>query len=689
MADSVQSTSSGWSSFALILATAIPFILFWKPLRYFINEYRLYRRCQQYPHIVVCKDNSSTTTSERISGHGIVGQIIPIGVWLFDALLSLLGLIISLLGLIINKSITALASKISKKESTTAEPRETQLSTSKELNEQVQSSPLRILHYASFEDNLSRGTKVEVVKTTKHNFDLTRRSEEIFESSFENTENFDRPMQKELHSVVSKPLFQQRPSDEIRRGNTAMHSRPPNHRSQTQTVAVNTLTLATMTKSVEIDSYSLSEKMRKRRFNGGCITGHNLVSGEGNEGDIRKKRKLNNGRISLRGSVVRNPRVGAWQTTKILNKREREQREERLLRSMSRKRVKPTIEVSKSIASTTSSTVVPISSTPAFNFGQATAATSTNSNAPTSKHEPPSAVSTPAPAFQFGGNGTGDTEKKPLPTTKTPAFSFGNSSNSTNAASNKPQAPPASVSAPAAPFQFGGPNVGTSGDAKTKGQSAQQVPPKSGTAPSASKNLAVPLFGAQVLPGFGAVDPASTNKIAPSTPAAPAPSFGTTSAAQTQAPAVSGFVAPAISSFGGKSTATSAAPAFTGAPAPSGFGAPAPVAQGFGTTTVPQTTFGAPPAPATSSQPLKPVNVPPISFGNTKENTNPGGFNSTFQAPAPSNGFLKPQPTNAVVPGFGSTNTGGMPGYNAAAPPVSTSGASARRMARRARTRRR
>ena len=141
------------------------------------------------------------------------------------------------------------------------------------------------------------------------------------------------------------------------------------------------------------------------------------------------------------------------------------------------------------------------------------------------------------------------------------------------------------------------------------------------------------------------------------------------------------------------------------APAPA-FGAAAPTA--FGAAPIPATTnqFGAPtPGPATAP-------APQFQFGNTKENTNPGSFNSTFQqAPAPSSGFLKPQPTNGnyapplgmnggfsagasnggPVASFGADSAGGMSGFSAGAGagPVATTGASARRMARKSRVRRR
>lgn len=663
---STQSLNSGWSSFVLILATTIPLILVWKPLRYFINEYRLYKRCQQYPNIVVYKGNSSASASERKSDDGIVGLVMLIGIWLFRALLSFLRFVM-------DSFITLLTSAINKKEKerSNAEETPTPLSSSKEITDytvtsssdignQPQLPSRRSIRHSIPMEARNNGAKVQRAQTGKQNFIVMRQSEEIFESSNQQTEKVDQPMQNGLHSMASAPAMQERPRSILRkRERSSANSRPSKHHSQTQMVAT-TSTLATVPKPFVFDSSSLSEKMRKRRLNGENIMGYNAITtGEGDEGISRKRRKLNVGRMPLQGCVARHPRAGAWQTTKILDKREREEREERLLRSMSRKRVKRTEETSKLAAPGTASTVAPAASTPAFTFGQTAA--------PTAKQETPATVSTPVPAFQFGGNTvakpkegeSGGAEKKPEPATKAPAVSFGNTTTATTttaATSDKAQAPAPSASA--ASFQFGAPSA----DTKPKDRPAQQQPPTFGVAPASTSTSAAPSAPAAAATSFGAplVAPPASSFGAPSVPAAAAPTFGAPSAA------------PPAPSFGGFSAA-SAAP--TQAPAPSTFGAPSA-----------PTTFGAAP-----SQPAKPAAAAPFSFGNTKENTNPGGFNSKFQAAAPSNGFIKPQVPNAPTSGFGGSNFGGMPvGFSAgAAPPAATNGASARRMARRARSRRR
>jgi hypothetical protein len=733
MTDSMQSTTSGWPSIVLILAATVPFILFWNPIRRLINEYRLYRRCQQYPHIVVCKENSPTTTWERNIGDVISGGIILLSRCLYSMLLSVFGLMRDILLAVLTST-----KSTEKSTTTTAETPVTELAISKEIEEertmnlshiekQVKSVLHRPLHLATRNDELNLEEKAQMALTVKHNFMVQRQSEEIFESSsFQNTDTVDLSMQQGHYSMASAPPLPQRRSDVNRRIINTTHSRPSKRRLPIQIVATMS-TAVTLTQSVDIDSSSLSEKMRKRRFNGGSSMGTDVVSEQG-DGDVsRKRRKLNTGRMPLQGCYARRPTVGAWQTTKILDKREREGREERLLRSMSRKRTKPTVEHPKSFTPAPTSTAGPVSSTPAFNFGQAATNTSTSLTVSEEKHETPASVATPAPTFLFGANGnatsntskikaaTGVAETKSEPAAKAPtAFSFGSTPTMTT-------------------------NTAATSNETQKAQPAEQVPPKFGITPSTTTNStgAASLPSAQLSIAF-----------ASSTPAAPAPSFGATPAAPTQAPTASGSVAAPVLSFGGV-TATSAAPTFAAAQAPSGFGTQPLAAQAFGATTQPPTTFGAPPAPATGnsfgstlgtqfggssgqhtsaptsshpsgsqgfnhnsfvSQPAMPANTQQMSFGNTKENTNPGGFNSTYQASLPSNGLLKPQPANgnaapplgmnggfpmgssngAASAMFGGSNAGGISGFSAGAPPAAvTTGASARRMARKSRNRRR
>ena len=746
--DSIESTNSGCSSMVLILAAMVPFVLFWKPICHIINEYRLYRRCQQYPHIVVCKENSSSmrTSWERTIGTAIIGGVVLLCRVLYSVLLSAYGLIRDIL-------LAVFSSMISTKQATTATaetPPLTELASSNEIEEertmnssrnierQVKSVSHRPLHLATRNDDLDLKEKVaqRQARTVKqHNFKVQRPSEGmIFEStSFQNNihDAVEGSMQQGHYSMALTPPLPPRRSDIVQRVNNTTHnSRPTKRRLPIQMVATMSTAVTLTTQSVvDIDSTSLSEKMRKRRLGGESSMGTIVASEQGDGDGSRKRRKLNTGRMPLQGSCyARRPTtVGAWQTTKILNKREREGREERLLRSMCRKRTKPIVEQpSKPLfapaqASTATAGVPVPPFTPALNFGQTTSA-NTSTSQETGKAQAP--VSTPAPTFQFGASGTATSnattaaETKSKPAAKAPpAFSFG--------------------STPAATTT----NTAATSNVTQKSQPTVQAPPSFGTGPSTTTNPSgtASLPTAQVSTGFGAVA---------ATPSVSAPSFGATPAVPTQAPTASGSVAPPVPAFGAAVTATSATPpAFGAAPAPSSFGgAQLVAAQAFGaTTTQPPTTFGAPPAPATGisfgstpgqggtqfgassgqhtsqnsfgsqpvsqgfnqnsfgSQPAMPSHTQQVSFGNTKENTNPGGFNSNYQASLPStNGLLKPQPANNgkfAAPGFpmGSTSNaaaaapamfGG--GFSAGALPAAvTTGASARRMARKSRNRRR
>eukprot|EP00531_Pseudo-nitzschia_arenysensis_P018008 CAMPEP_0116138810 /NCGR_PEP_ID=MMETSP0329-20121206/12975_1 /TAXON_ID=697910 /ORGANISM="Pseudo-nitzschia arenysensis, Strain B593" /LENGTH=581 /DNA_ID=CAMNT_0003633807 /DNA_START=26 /DNA_END=1768 /DNA_ORIENTATION=+ len=569
--------SSGWSSVVLFLATAIPLFLFWKPLRNVINEYRLYKRCQQYPHIVVCKE--STTTSGRKSDDGIVGQVLRIGIWLASSLFSVLQFLTGAL-------ITMVLSTTNKKEQETIEESPTLLSGSIETEEQTMSSSDsgskvnlasdRSIHFSVSKDTSNIGTKIHRSQPAKQkihrsqpaklNSYMMRPSEDIFESSNQQTERINLPMQYGQRSMATAPFIQERKAGGIRRRRNTAQPQPSNHHLQSQMVAT-TSTQTTVTKPFVIDSSSLSEKMRKRRSNGEQIMGYNAITGEGDEGTSRKRRKLNVGRMPLQGCVSRHPRVGAWQTTRILDKREREERE--LLRSMSRKRVKPTVEPPKPAASATAST-------PAFSFGQTTAAT-------TKQDAPAAAAATPAPAFQFGAtaaakpneSASGATDKKSEPA-KTPAFSFGATTTS-NATTNsdKAQALAASAPAPAAPFSFGSSTGGASGDTKAKDQPAKTPAFTFGSTPAAAPTAATPAAPAQAPPSFGTTGAASTNTTA--TSSAPAPSFGAPTAATPAAPAPTFGATPAAPAPAFGATPAAPAPAFGATPAAPAFGStPAP-----------------------------------------------------------------------------------------------------------------
>eukprot|EP00536_Pseudo-nitzschia_multiseries_P011877 jgi/Psemu1/30386/gm1.30386_g len=479
---------------------------------------------------------------------------------------------------------------------------------------------------------------------------------------------------------------------------------------------------ATLTRPVQIDPSSLSEKMRKRRLNGEVRNGINAMPQQQDCGvTSRKKRKLNSGRVPLQGYVARRPTVGAWKTTKALDKREREEREERLLRGMNRKRSKPTTEKLPSVAAeslnTTNSTVSSLTSTsatpsisaPAFGFGQSDAKNSAVVNTSSDKQVVPVPVSTPAPTFQFGANkqtvsdpskqlqdNTAAVAQPEAASQAPPAFPFGNAStetsnSSTNSSKPEPTQGLSAVPAPTAPaLTFGG----------APASSAPAPAPTFKAAPAPSAPAPALTFGAAPVPSAQA--PAPTFGAAPASSAqAPAPTFGAAPASSAQAPAPTfGAVTASAPTFGTEPASSAQAPALaptfgaTPAPAPTFGAAPAPAAFGATTSTV-TNTFGTSSGFAAGS--TRQQSNGQFSFGNTKEN----------QVPAPSNGFMKPQPSNGnslpplgMKGGFsiGGSNGTAMPsfgggngvGFNSGNTTVAAAGtASARRMARKSRNRRR
>ena len=585
-------------------------------------------------------------------------------------------------------------------------------------------------HHSTLEKEFDIDDRVQRVRPVEYNFMVQKQSEEIFESSPEPTGNHDLVMRKDQLLKSSERPIERRSNEKNRKVKTVSQYSPFKRRLPSQSVASMSTAVA-LTLPVDISS-SLSDKMRKRRLGEGENKGYSIVTGGDNGATSRKKRKLNTGRMPLLGCVARRPTKGAWQTTKILHKREREVREERLLRAMSRKRSKPSLEKPEHLASAPTSTVSPALSTPGFKFGQTNVVTSTSS--PISKEKSASFAAN----FQFGSNGNGAllpskiegttvaSERRSESAAQSSAgFSFGNTSpNAVNndTSGSKTQAPNAS-DPPSVP-QF---RLKTNDGSDNKIKPSEQVPLKLGLKHSTPADSAAPFLGAavsdstNVKPTITAVDPAVTVASISSTKEEPKLSFGTTQAALTQAPTA----APAAPSFGGNSSAAPTSSTVAGSSGPS-FGTSTPAAPVFGATAAAPINFGASsdrgtansfgsgsshqptntsaPSYQLGSQPAKSASIQ-MPIGNTKENTNPGSFNAT----AVSNGFSKPQAINgnfnpplgmnggfatgtgngAPTPAFVGVNAGGMPGFSAGAAPVAATGASARRMARKSRNRRR
>ena len=214
----------------------------------------------------------------------------------------------------------------------------------------------------------------------------------------------------------------------------------------------------------------------------------------------------------------------------------------------------------------------------------------------------------------------------------------------------------------------------------------------SGSTPASAGALAPTAVSTQVqfgAAGQGNIPAQGITFGAPAPAPAPAPTAGLT---QNQFGSAGQFNSAASSQQSGNqfgaASANQSFSGFTPSPAPAEISQQS-VTQGFN-----QNTFGG-----------------QTSFGNTKENTNPGMVNSTFQQsstasngnmPTASNGFSKPDPTNGnnsappfgmnapAPPSFGAGIGGPVASFGAGAGgPAASSGASARRQQRRSRTRRR
>ncbi|VEU33946.1 unnamed protein product [Pseudo-nitzschia multistriata] len=762
-----------------LLALALPLVFFREPLLQLINDYRVYRRRQQYPHILVCREKKGLSTGagfasadgSRTGRDLLLAAALALGrvlVWCFALLWSALSLA---LGCVLARVLPSEGASAAACDQAEAEdqpkhnanfpgsakasatfggtaPSDPALSLSfstregreetRETSEPVSTStstpmPMPVLHDVGARRNLFleetesaqpqeqwQQTSNPSATAKQYYYQVDPGESERIQASSSSLTILPLPPSKEVQPSPMTQLGDRRvPSHGARnvgtrsiavRGEHAMVRRKPAKRRLPSPMAA---ALAQQpVQDIDIDRSSLSEKMRKRRLNGEATKVTTGLPLQQQGGDTsRKRRKLNGGRAPLQRYVARRPAVGAWKTAKLLDKREREEREERLLRGMNRKRSKPavpkstegttaaipsgsaptatstTLTTTTATATTTPATTATATppttttttaSAPAFSFGQAPVGTAAAKSTPSEAPAAPALPSTPAPSFQFGAT-------KPAPAD--PAKAEGGANTNGSGTSTAPAKPaPGSTAPPAFSFGAAAPTPAPSGGAPAFGGAPAPAP----SAPTFGASAPAPAPSA---PAFGTTAPAP----APSAPtfgaSAPAPAFGASAPAPSaQAPSFGATPAPA---FGAAAPASSApAPSFGGAPVPA-FGAAAP-APSFGAAPAPS--FGAP-APQQAnpmsfgSQPSNPTNSQ-FSFGNTKEN----------QAPAPSNGFMKSQPSNmgnppplgmkggfsmgaGGAPGFGGSNAGG---FSAGSAPVVASGtASARRMARKSRTRRR
>ena len=466
----LQSKSSVWSRPIIVVLIFIisSLILFWGPIRRLINEWRLYRRCQKYPHIVVCKKQENSKNQKqlivtlrhlrakmaRIANNVIKDWLLPIVVFLFAALGKIFGLIFNrfLVVLTFKKSSTSTDGieipSTTQPVSAKGEQREEEVTTTESLHgvkENLLESTSSLPVHGTARKEVTRISP----KTTKYYYNIQGQSTDLYESSESSstTEDIKHAKNKRSHDLPSKqssysksytkpsPQQQQQQSLDISRGKNLTRISGSSKRKFSSPIMAATTT-AIPTAAMCIDSTtSLSDQMRKRRLNGENI---------GVVVESRKKRRLNSSRTSVFQGVARRQTGSFWQSRKPLDKREREEREERLLRGMNRsKRIKsndtPIIENPKLVTGTESTdppatnqfTVAAAPTTaaasgPTFNFGQADAKASdkqgteitaaTPAPAPAVTNQFTAAAPTPAaasaPTFNFGQAGANTSEDK-------------------------------------------------------------------------------------------------------------------------------------------------------------------------------------------------------------------------------------------------------------------------------------
>jgi hypothetical protein len=819
---SSSKSSGGWSWWPIVVLLFIisPLVLFWGPIRRLIHEWRLYRRCQKYPHIVVCKKQENSKNqkqllalrhlrekAERIANNLIKRWLLPITAFLFTALGKICSLMLDRFLAVLTFKKSGTSTDETEIPSTTQpasakeEQREEEVATTKFLHgfkehslESV-SSPLPV-HGSSQKEVTHRSPK-----TSKYYYNIQGQSTDLFESSESSSESssttednkhakkkrlHDLPSKQSSHSeACTKPPSQQQQQQplNISRGNNITRISGSSKRKFSSPIMAAATTVA-LTESMCIDSTtSLSDQMRKRRLNG------ENIALQQNNGVVesRKKRRLNSSRTSVFQGVARRQTGSFWQSRKPLDKREREEREERLLRGMNRsKRTKPNdkpiIENPKLVTGTESTTAAAATnqftaaapttaavSGPAFNFGQAgsinasdkqgteitaTSSATSSASAPAPAPAPapaitnqftaaaPTTAAVSGPAFNFGQAGSINASDKqgteitatssapapapaitnqftaaaPTPAAASaPTFNFGQAGANT---SEKKQAAPDLVSKPStAPLQFGGNLEAVKDSTAINPQPSSQAPPST-TANTVVATTVVnqPSFafgsGSTSAPAgapapttastqvqFGATAGQGNNSVTTSQQSAPAQgiTFGSLPGSAPAPAPTAGLTQNQFGSTGQFNSAAALSSQQSGSTQGNQFGAPS-TNQSF-------SGFAPSPAPAAASQQSVTQGFnqntfgSQTSFGNTKENTNPGMFNSTFQQsstassgimPPASNGFSKPNPTNGNnTPPFG-MNAQAPPSFGAGAGgPVASSGASARRQQRRSRTRRR
>jgi len=222
----LQSKSSVWSWPIIVVLIFIisSLVLFWGPIRRLINEWRLYRRCQKYPHIVVCKKQENSKNQKqlmtlrhlrakmaRIANNVIKDWLLPIVVFLFAALGKIFGLILDrfLTVLTFKKSSTSTDGieipSTTPPVSAKGEQREEEVTTTESLHG-VKENLLESTSSLPVHSTARKEVTQISPKTTKYYYNIQGQSTDLYESSESSstTEDIKHAKNKKSHDLLSE-----------------------------------------------------------------------------------------------------------------------------------------------------------------------------------------------------------------------------------------------------------------------------------------------------------------------------------------------------------------------------------------------------------------------------------------------------------------------------------------------------
>jgi hypothetical protein len=384
-----------WSSWVVGVIIVVGTIT-WRPIRVLINEWRLHRRKQRYPYIFICKPTPPKTQDRSTIVRTLVVGIILLRTSIarvFRWTLSALDWARIIMASFANGLVSIAIRKHNGRNIDPATAAMSAVAAAQE-NELVCES---FSHQVVFDQNDDRFASESSPEQSLR--DLRRAHGVMLASPTIRVDPLlsrKAPQHEQSHfqQQLLLPTHPPSASRAITRG----------MQRSDQDLELSVVTMKTLAKHAPaIDPSPLSEQMRKRRS----------VGDEVSVGRSVKKPRLNDARTTLEGCTVR-PRA-SWQARSTMNKRQRDEREERIVKDMNRKRSKPGPQAGAS----TEFTSTTASETPSFQFG-----TTSTSNGESSAG-PGSATNT---ASSFGGENQHAIESAPPssspPTWQSPAKAF-------------------------------------------------------------------------------------------------------------------------------------------------------------------------------------------------------------------------------------------------------------------------